>query len=356
MGTYGVEAGEEHYTCMVDLLARSGKVKEAEEFLKKMPFEPTASAWGALLSGCWDTREIKLVLVGSSSTKKHRILQILLNVGNKRLREIVKKDPHQSDEFQRSPAEKTKFLLNMGFTKDSVEMEAMFKAVQGIGGELEERFDCYMNGLGYPISTLESFPAYITFALLRIKQRFSMLNWLKGKRKKNGVAEPKLHISTIIATSEKQFIETYVKCHPIGLEIWEKLKNRIDIDINTTKADKPTTKEDKPNFTQHGHGAKESIIWLLLTEERKELNAQKQENARMESDKQVNNNLLDYLCSLELDMVSELSRPSSLEVEEIIHQLVQNILQRFYKDDTAPDYLENQSILEGNIEENSRNT
>ncbi|KAF6154469.1 hypothetical protein GIB67_028361 [Kingdonia uniflora] len=62
MGTYGVEAGEEHYTCMVDLLARSGKVKEAEEFMKKMPFEPTASAWGALLSGCRDTREIKLGL------------------------------------------------------------------------------------------------------------------------------------------------------------------------------------------------------------------------------------------------------------------------------------------------------
>ncbi|KAF6146573.1 hypothetical protein GIB67_008859, partial [Kingdonia uniflora] len=62
IGTYGAEAREEHYTCMVDLLTRPGKVKEVEEFMKKMPFEPTASAWGALLSGCRDTREIKLGL------------------------------------------------------------------------------------------------------------------------------------------------------------------------------------------------------------------------------------------------------------------------------------------------------
>ncbi|XP_068643433.1 pentatricopeptide repeat-containing protein At2g13600-like isoform X2 [Aristolochia californica] len=49
---YDIEAQEEHYTCMVDLLARAGRVKEAEEFMKGMPFEPSASAWGALLSGC----------------------------------------------------------------------------------------------------------------------------------------------------------------------------------------------------------------------------------------------------------------------------------------------------------------
>ncbi|KAF6151818.1 hypothetical protein GIB67_010392 [Kingdonia uniflora] len=249
-----------------------------------------------------------LVLLGSSSMKKKKrhTLKILLNVGNKRLREIVKKDPHQvenwvigkkivplpkSDEFQKSLAEKTKFLLNMGFTKDSVEMETMFKAVKGRGGELEERLECYIkaglsrkvasqivtrfpksinqskqvieekldflvNGLGYPISTLESFPGYIAFGLPRVKRRFSMHNWLKAEGKRNGVAEPKLHISAIITTSETVFVEKYVKSHPNGLKIWEKLKNGIDIDTNTTKGDKPTTKEDKPNFTQHGRGAK----------------------------------------------------------------------------------------------------
>lgn len=36
-----------------------------------------------------------------------------------------------------------------------------------------------------------------------------------------------------------------------------------------------------------------------------------------------------------LHQVTELSRPSSLEVEDIIRQLVQNILQRFFKDDST---------------------
>lgn len=36
--------------------------------------------------------------------------------------------------------------------------------------------------------------------------------------------------------------------------------------------------------------------------------------------------------------MTELSRPSSLEVEDIIHQLVQNILHRFFKDETTSDF------------------
>lgn len=46
--------------------------------------------------------------------------------------------------------------------------------------------------------------------------------------------------------------------------------------------------------------------------------------------------------------MTELSRPSSLEVEEIIHQLVQNILQRFFKDGDSSEFEED--LVEGNIE------
>lgn len=56
--------------------------------------------------------------------------------------------------------------------------------------------------------------------------------------------------------------------------------------------------------------------------------------------KEENNDLLGYLRSLDPDMVTELSRPSSSEVEEIVHQLVQNIMQRFYKDDPASSFFE----------------
>lgn len=60
---YGIEAREEHYTCMVDLLARAGHVKEAYEFMRRMPFEPSASTWGALFSGCRASGELALGLM-----------------------------------------------------------------------------------------------------------------------------------------------------------------------------------------------------------------------------------------------------------------------------------------------------
>ncbi|KAG4958801.1 hypothetical protein AAZX31_13G053400 [Glycine max] len=85
-----------------------------------------------------------------------------------------------------------------------------------------------------------------------------------------------------------------------------------------------------------------------LTSVMEELNAQKQEMMQLEYDKGKWNNLLEYLRSLDPDMVTELSRPSSLEVEDIIHQLVQNILRRFFVDDASSSFME-QSV-EGNVD------
>lgn len=46
--------------------------------------------------------------------------------------------------------------------------------------------------------------------------------------------------------------------------------------------------------------------------------------------------------------MTELSRPSSLEVKEIIHQLVQNILQRFFRDGESSEFEED--LVKANIE------
>ncbi|KAK8554193.1 hypothetical protein V6N13_073125 [Hibiscus sabdariffa] len=51
-GNDGVEPDIEHYGCVVDLLSRAGRVEEAFEFIKRMPFEPTAAEWGSLLGAC----------------------------------------------------------------------------------------------------------------------------------------------------------------------------------------------------------------------------------------------------------------------------------------------------------------
>lgn len=46
--------------------------------------------------------------------------------------------------------------------------------------------------------------------------------------------------------------------------------------------------------------------------------------------------------------MTELSRPSSLEVKEIIHQLVQNILQRFFRDGESSEF--EGDLVKANIE------
>ncbi|ESQ39997.1 hypothetical protein EUTSA_v10001115mg [Eutrema salsugineum] len=51
---------KEHYACMVDLLGRSGLLEEAYEFIKKMPLEPDAGIWGALLGACAVHCDMKL--------------------------------------------------------------------------------------------------------------------------------------------------------------------------------------------------------------------------------------------------------------------------------------------------------
>uniref|UniRef100_A0A7N0U6C9 Uncharacterized protein n=1 Tax=Kalanchoe fedtschenkoi TaxID=63787 RepID=A0A7N0U6C9_KALFE len=49
---YNITPNQEIYGCMVDLLGRAGRVHEAGELIKKMPFEPDESVWGALLGAC----------------------------------------------------------------------------------------------------------------------------------------------------------------------------------------------------------------------------------------------------------------------------------------------------------------
>nr|BAK03698.1 predicted protein [Hordeum vulgare subsp. vulgare] len=49
---YKIRPSMEHYTIMVDLLGRSGKLDEAFQLIMQMPMQPRASVWGALLLSC----------------------------------------------------------------------------------------------------------------------------------------------------------------------------------------------------------------------------------------------------------------------------------------------------------------
>ncbi|XP_074279384.1 uncharacterized protein LOC141604785 [Silene latifolia] len=70
-----------------------------------------------------------------------------------------------------------------------------------------------------------------------------------------------------------------------------------------------------------------------LCSAKQELEAAKKDSEEMDLNKGDNNNLLEYLRSLESYMVVELSQPSSVEVKEVIFELVQNTIRRVFKDD-----------------------
>ncbi|KAE9586635.1 hypothetical protein Lal_00004981 [Lupinus albus] len=49
---YGVKPTIQHFGCVVDLLAREGRLKEAEDFVSTMPIKPDAVLWRTLIWAC----------------------------------------------------------------------------------------------------------------------------------------------------------------------------------------------------------------------------------------------------------------------------------------------------------------
>ncbi|XP_076901059.1 putative pentatricopeptide repeat-containing protein At3g25970 [Bidens hawaiensis] len=49
---YGISPRMEHYACVIDLLGRAGRLKEAQNVLETMPFEPDAMVLKTLLGAC----------------------------------------------------------------------------------------------------------------------------------------------------------------------------------------------------------------------------------------------------------------------------------------------------------------
>lgn len=57
---FGIQPLQQHYGLMVDLIGRSGRVREAMFFVKSMPVEPHPGLWGALASACKMHGEVEL--------------------------------------------------------------------------------------------------------------------------------------------------------------------------------------------------------------------------------------------------------------------------------------------------------
>ncbi|XP_042516988.1 putative pentatricopeptide repeat-containing protein At1g03510 [Macadamia integrifolia] len=60
---YGVEVSSDHYSCLIDVLSRAGRLYEAYEVIKEMPVKATAKAWGAILGACRTYGEVELAKI-----------------------------------------------------------------------------------------------------------------------------------------------------------------------------------------------------------------------------------------------------------------------------------------------------
>ncbi|CAL9011918.1 unnamed protein product [Prunus brigantina] len=57
---HGVKPTMEQYACVVDLLARGGRIEDAFSFVSRMPIEANANIWGTLLGACRTHHEVEL--------------------------------------------------------------------------------------------------------------------------------------------------------------------------------------------------------------------------------------------------------------------------------------------------------
>lgn len=208
-------------------------------------------------------------LLGSCSLKGVKTALNCLNSGKKRLCTIIKKNPHELKNLalglkveplptaKDGTLEKTKFLLEMGFAENSSEMKRALKRFRGRAGELQQRFDCLVNvgfdqkhvaemlktspqvvnqttevlemkidflvnDLGYPLSSIATYPSSLSYAIEKVKLRCTMYKWLHEQGTTNSLA-----LSTILACSENKFIKDMVNRHPNGIEVYENLKRQV---------------------------------------------------------------------------------------------------------------------------------
>ncbi|KAG2253692.1 hypothetical protein Bca52824_083828 [Brassica carinata] len=69
---YGIVPSNGHYSCMIDLFSRSGRLEEAMSFINGMPFPPDAIGWITLLSACRNKGNLEIVEAGDEREESEK--------------------------------------------------------------------------------------------------------------------------------------------------------------------------------------------------------------------------------------------------------------------------------------------
>ncbi|KAI3687952.1 hypothetical protein L1987_81657 [Smallanthus sonchifolius] len=86
LNVYNIQPLMEHYACMVGVLSRALKLNEAISFIKKMPFEPSARVWGALLNGASVSGDVEIGKFASGRWEEAENVRVMLNnIGLKKI-------------------------------------------------------------------------------------------------------------------------------------------------------------------------------------------------------------------------------------------------------------------------------
>lgn len=151
--SFGLVPKIEHYSCMVDLLARAGLLYEAWDFVEKMPEKPDEVVLGALLAACQKCKNVDVT---------DRVTQLLLEL-----------EPSNSGNYVIS----SKIYANLSKWDDSAKMRVLMrqKGVTKTPGcswiEVENQIHEFHAGDG------------LNYSSLAIHEVFSLLN---GDMKREG--------------------------------------------------------------------------------------------------------------------------------------------------------------------------
>lgn len=67
---FGIKPRVEHFSSLVDLVGRHGKLEEAMEIIRNMPIEPDKAVWGALMGACRVHNNVELAKIAAQELMK----------------------------------------------------------------------------------------------------------------------------------------------------------------------------------------------------------------------------------------------------------------------------------------------